>query len=224
MTADFAALRTKMVDCQLRTTDVTDAFILDAMLSVPREEFVPAAKRPLAYIDEDLEIVAAGDGNAARYLMEPSPFARLLQLATIGRGDVVLDVGCGTGYSAAVLSRLAGSVIAVEENPALAEMAQSTLDRLGYHGVAVVQAPLTAGHAAEAPYDVILLEGAVEQIPTALCDQLKEGGRLVCIEGTGNAAVAKVYLNDGGVVSARRAFNAATKPLPGFERVREFQF
>lgn len=213
-----------MVDCQLRTTDVTDASILDAMLSVPREEFVPAGLRALAYIDEDLEIEAASGGNAARYLMEPSPFARLLQLATIGRDDVVLDVGCGTGYSAAVLSRLAGSVIAIEENPALAERAQATLDRLGYHGVAVVQAPLKAGHAAEAPYDVILLEGAVEEIPAALCDQLKEGGRLVCIEGHGNAGVAKVYVKSGGAVSARRAFNAATKPLPGFERTPEFQF
>ncbi len=223
MTLDFTALRTKMVDSQLRTTDVTDLPILDAVLAVPREEFVPSRLKPLAYIDEDIE-VAPGDNARARYLMEPSPFARLLQLAEIGPGDVVLDVGCGTGYSSAVLSRLAASVIAIEEDAALAEQAQANLERLGYHGVAVVRAPLAAGYAAEAPYDAIVLEGSVEAVPAALLGQLKEGGRLVAVEGRGNAAVARVHVRAGDVVSARRGFNAAVKPLPGFEVVREFEF
>lgn len=221
MTLDYAALRTKMVDGQLRTTDVTDLAILDAVLAVPREEFVPPRLRPLAYIDEDLEI--GQSGQAARYIMEPSPFARLVQLAEISPTDVVLDVGCGTGYSSAILARLAGAVIALEEDPSLADAAQANLERLDYHGVAVVRGPLASGYKAEAPYDVILLEGAVEQVPTALLDQLKDGGRLIAVEGSGNAAVAKVYLKAGTAISARRAFNAAVRPLPGFETVREFE-
>lgn len=218
MTADFAALRTKMVDCQLRTTDVTDAFILDAMLSVPREEFVPAARKSLAYIDEDLEIAPG------RYLMEPSPFARIVQLADIQPGDFVLDVGAGTGYSAAVLSKLAGSVVALEQDPTLAAKAQSVLASLGYDTVAVVEGPLSAGYPAQAPYDVILLEGAVESIPQALFDQLKDGGRLLAVEGHGNSADVRVYVKQGSSVSARRAFNAAVKPLPGFNIVPTFEF
>ncbi|WP_274628916.1 protein-L-isoaspartate O-methyltransferase family protein [Arvimicrobium flavum] len=224
MNPDFAALRTKMVDGQVRTTDVTDSAILDAMLAVPREEFVPAKLRPLAYIDEDVEIAPASSSGGARYLMEASPFAKLLQLAEIRADDVVLDVGCGSGYSSAVLSRLAGSVIALEENATLAERAQSTLDRLGYHTVAVVQGALAAGHEPEAPYDVIVIEGGVETVPEPLLDQLKEGGRLVAVEGAGNAGIAKVYLKIDGLTSARRAFNAAVKPLPGFERTPEFEF
>lgn len=224
MNIDFSALRTKMVDGQLRTTDVTDLAILGAMSTVPREEFVPARRRELAYLDEDIEIAAAVSGSAARFLMETSPFAKLLQLAEIGRNDVVLDVGCGTGYSAAVLSHLAASVIAVEDNATLAELAQSNLDKHGYHAVAVVQSALAAGYPSEAPYDVVLIEGAIEAVPDALFAQLKEGGRLVAVEGVGNAGVAKVYLKHEGIVSGRIAFNAAVKPLPGFERAREFQF
>jgi protein-L-isoaspartate(D-aspartate) O-methyltransferase len=224
MTPDFAALRTKMVDGQIRTNDVTDLGILEAMLTVPREAFVPAKFKPLAYIDEDIEIAPPQSGRRSRFLMKASPFAKLVQLAAIRADDVVLDVGCGTGYSAAILSHVAGSVIALEEDAALAELAQSTLDGLGYHGVVVVQGPLVAGYAAEAPYDVILLEGGVEAVPQGIFDQLKDGGRLVVVEGTGNSAMAKIYLRTGDVTSARSAFNAAVKPLPGFERVREFEF
>lgn len=218
MMADFSGLRTKMVDGQVRTTDVTSLPLLDALLSVPREEFVPAARKSLAYIDEDLEIAPG------RYLMEPSPFARIVQLADIQPGDFVLDVGAGTGYSAAVLSKLAGSVVALEQDPMLAAKAQSVLSSLGYDTVAVVEGPLSAGYPAQAPYDVILLEGAVDSIPQALFDQMKDRGRLLAVEGHGNSADVRVYVKHGTSVSARRAFNAAVKPLPGFNSVPTFEF
>ncbi|MCV0398034.1 MAG: protein-L-isoaspartate O-methyltransferase [Rhizobiaceae bacterium] len=224
MEPDYAALRAKMVDSQVRTTDVTDHAIVSALLSVPREEFVPATRRALAYIDEDLLLTPAAGANPARWLMEPSPFAKLLQLARITPDSVVLDVGCATGYSAAVLSRIAQSVIAVEQDEALAQLATSTLTGLGYDNAVVVTGPLAEGYPSEAPFDVILLEGAVETIPQALLDQLKDGGRLVAAEGTGNAAVAKAWIRDGASISAVRGFNAAVKPLPGFEKAAEFQF
>lgn len=222
MTIDFNVLRFRMVDNQLRTTEVTSALVLEAFLEVPREEFVPAAKRSIAYIDEDL--LVSGSGSAARYIMAPSPFARLVQLADIKESDVVLDVGCAGGYSSAILSRLAGSVIAVESDSDLAAQATATLTEGGYDNVAVVNNALVNGYPSEAPYDVIILNGAVDFIPDTLFDQLKEGGRLVAVEGTGNAGVARIYVKDEGIVSGRRAFNAAIKPLSGFERVPVFEF
>ncbi|MFK0690393.1 protein-L-isoaspartate O-methyltransferase [Mesorhizobium sp. IMUNJ 23033] len=223
MSADFSERRVKMVDGQIRTTDVTSAPLLDAMLSVPREAFVGADQRDLAYIDGDIRISDGANGGA-RYLMEPSPLAKLLQLAEIGVGESVLDVGCGTGYSAALLSRLARSVVALESDPALAETARSTLSALGCDNVTVVTGPLPQGHAAKAPYDVIFIGGSVEDVPASLFDQLSEGGRLVAVEGQGNSGVARLFFKTGGVVTGRRAFNAAIKPLPGFERIHAFEF
>ncbi len=220
--ADFSQQRVKMVDGQVRTTDVTSIPVLDAMLTVPREAFVPAARQSLAYIDEDLLI--SGEGSTARYLMEPSPFAKLVQLADVRSGDVVLDVGGGNGYSAAVLSRLASSVIALESDAALAERSAAKLAALGYDNVAVVQGPLADGCAAEAPYDVIFVGGSVQQLPDSLTAQLRDGGRLVVVEGTGNAGVARLYVKSNGIASGRHAFNAAVKPLPGFERIPAFEF
>ena len=221
---DFSQARVKMVDGQVRTTDVTDLNLITAMLDVPREEFVPAERRALAYIDEDMLIAPAQGGHPARFLMEASPLAKLLQLAEITASDIVLDVGCGTGYSAALLSRLASSVIALESDSFLVAQANEKLAALGCDNVAVVQGELNRGYASEAPYEVIFLGGSVESVPQALFDQLKEGGRLVAVEGHGNAAVAKLYLKSGGQVTARRAFNAAIKPLPGFESASAFQF
>jgi protein-L-isoaspartate(D-aspartate) O-methyltransferase len=224
MNADFSELRTKMVDGQVRTTDVTDPSILEAMLSVPREAFVDEKRRPLAYIDEDIEIAPARPGLAARYLMEPSPFAKLVQLADIGAGDHVLDVGAGTGYSSAVLSRLAESVVALESDSELAARARTLLPETGQGNVTVVAGKLEEGHKAAAPYDVIIIEGAVEQLPEALLAQLRDGGRLAVVEGRGNAGVARLYVKTGGSITGRRAFNAAVKPLPGFERTPAFEF
>jgi protein-L-isoaspartate(D-aspartate) O-methyltransferase len=222
MNSDFSERRVKMVDGQIRTTDVTSASLLDAFLAVPREKFVGQASASLAYIDEDVRIGTTPEGP--RYLMEPSPLARLIQLADVAASDSVLDVGCGTGYGSAILSRLARSVVALESDAQLAAKAAATLSALGCGNVEVVTGTLRDGLAAMAPYDVILVNGSVEEVPQALHDQLAEGGRLVAVEGRGNAGVARLFLKTTGVVTGRRAFNAAIKPLPGFERTRVFEF
>ncbi|WP_127523581.1 protein-L-isoaspartate O-methyltransferase [Mesorhizobium sp. Z1-4] len=224
MSGDFEQRRVKMVDGQLRTTDVTSASVLDAMLSVPREEFVPRSRAELAYIDEDILVADAASDAPARYLMEPSPFAKLVQLAEIESGDFVLDIGCTTGYSSAVLSQLASSVIALECDEGLAATATGKLTELGYDNVAVVTGALQAGCPDEAPFDVIIVEGAVDQVPDELLLQLRDGGRLVAVVGNGNAGAAHVFYNAEGVISGRKAFNAAVRPLPGFQQVAEFQF
>jgi protein-L-isoaspartate(D-aspartate) O-methyltransferase len=224
MTPNFEDLRIKMVDNQLRTTDVTAKAVLQAFLDVPREKFVPAARQPLAYIDEDVLLASDGAESGPRYLMEPSPFAKLVQLCNIQPGDVVLDIGCGTGYSAAVLSRIASSVIALESDKELADKAAETLPALGFDNVVLVNAPLKQGYPAESPYDVVIIEGSVDEVPGTLFDQLKEGGRLAVVVGTGNAGKAMLYGKNEGIVSGRRAFNAAVKPLPGFEKVAAFEF
>ncbi len=224
MSSESYDRRLKMVDGQLRTTDVNRAEVVDAFLAVPREEFVPPHMAALAYIDEDVEVAPARDGNPARFLMEPAAFGKLILLADLRPGDFVLDVGCATGYSAAVLSRLAGSVVALESDAALAGTASETLARLGFDNIAVVEGPLNQGYAAEAPYDVIFVGGAVDEIPEALFAQLREGGRLVAVVGQGNSGIAQIFLNTGGTVSGRRAFNAAVRPLPGFQREPSFQF
>ncbi|MDP3895762.1 MAG: protein-L-isoaspartate O-methyltransferase [Mesorhizobium sp.] len=218
MTIDFSGLRTKMVDGQVRTTDVTNLPLIDAMLAVPRELFVPDARKSLAYIDEDLEIAPG------RYLMEPSPFARLVQLAGVRSSDTVLDVGAGTGYSSAVLSKIAGSVVALESDAALADRARTALAAAGCGNVTVAEGALAAGHAANAPYDVIVLQGAVSHVPEPLFAQLRDGGRLVAVEGLGNSGIARIYVKHDGVVSGRPSFNAAIRPLPGFHTAPAFEF
>ena len=222
MNSDFSQHRIKMVDGQIRTTDVTSAPLLDALLEIPREKFIGEASPALAYIDEDIRIADGAGGP--RYLMEPSPLARLIQLADVAAGDTVLDVGCGTGYGSAVLSRLARAVVALESEPQLAEQASSALAELGCANVEIVVGTLREGHVAKAPYDVILINGSVGEVPQALLDQLAEGGRLVAVEGHGNAGIARLFLKTTGVVTGRRAFNAAIKPLPGFEPARIFEF
>lgn len=223
MTADFSELRVKMVDGQVRTTDVTSLPLITAMLAVPRELFVPDLRKALAYIDDDI-LLTEKSGPGARYLMEASPFARLVQLAEVGANDSVLIVGSATGYSAAVLSRLAKSIVALESDADLAAKADATLKALGCANVTLVSGELAAGSKQGGPYDVILVEGSVEEVPHAILSQLAEEGRLVVVEGHGNAGAARIYLKSNGVAAGRRAFNAAVKPLPGFERVHAFEF
>ena len=221
---DFTAQRTKMVDNQLRTQSVTDYEVLAAMGAVPREQFLPPASRALAYIDSDLAVAAGGADGPARYMMEPAPLARLVQLAEVGKADVVLVVGCGTGYSAVVLARLANSVVALEQDPDLAAKASETLTDLGVDNVAVVTGSLEAGYPSEAPYDVIFVDGAVEVVPAALTDQLKDGGRLVAVVGYGRSAAATIFRRSGGDIGSRVAFDAEVQPLPGFRRPKAFVF
>lgn len=218
---DMAALRTKMVDGQVRPSDVTDLRIIDAMLEIPREAFVPADLQPLAYLDRDLPVSA---DRRSRCLIQPMIFAKMVQAAAIGSGDVVLDVGCASGYGSAVIARLASSVVALEEDPALAETATATLARLGVDTVTVVTGRLVDGHADEAPYDVILVNGSVEELPARLAAQLKDGGRLVVVVGTGFSARGMLYTRTGDDVSGRVIMNASVPLLPGFAREPSFVF
>ncbi|MEX0924208.1 MAG: protein-L-isoaspartate O-methyltransferase [Rhodovibrionaceae bacterium] len=216
---DFSTARLNMVESQIRTNKVTDARILDALETVPRETYVPENRRGVCYIDEDLAI------GGGRYLMEPMVLARLLQEARIGKEDVVLDVGCATGYSCAVLSKLAATVVGVECDAALAEQANRVLSEEGIDNAVVIQGPLGDGYPKQAPYNVIILEGAVAEVPPAIRDQLADGGRLVAVirhdEAMGRAILMQ---RSGDVVSSRILFDAATPSLPGFEREESFVF
>ncbi|WP_306118326.1 MULTISPECIES: protein-L-isoaspartate O-methyltransferase [unclassified Roseitalea] len=223
MGQDFSQLRHAMVEGQVRVADVSDRALLAAMREVPREMFVPSRLRPLAYIDEDI-LLNEGD-DVARYMMEPAAFARLVQLAEVRPGDLVLDIGCGTGYSSAILSRLAGAVIALECDEGLAARATDILSAQGFDSVAVVTGPLADGLAEEGPFDVVFVGGAVDFVPDALLAQIKPEGRLVAVKGHGLTGAAMLHLRDDeGILSSRRAFNCAVKPLPGFESKPEFVF
>ncbi len=214
-TTDFATARRMMVDGQLRTYDITDQTLLAAILDVPRERFVPAALTGIAYLDTDVPVGSA----RTRRMLKPMVFAKLVQAAAITDSDHVLDVGCATGYSAAVLAKLAGSVVAVESDAALADEARRTLGE-----AAVVSGPLAEGCAVRGPYDVIVVEGAIEAVPPQLLRQLKEGGRLVAVVGDGPASKATLYRQSGGEISARPIFDASGAMLPGFSRPAEFVF
>jgi protein-L-isoaspartate(D-aspartate) O-methyltransferase len=207
-----------MVEGQVRTADVTDPGLQAAMLTLPRERFVPQALAELAYLDKDPPI--AKD----RALLKPMVLAKLIQAARVRRQDRVLDVGCATGYSAAVLARLAGSVIALEEDADLARQAKEALAAVGAAGVEVVVGPLTAGWPAGGPYDVILLDGATEIAPETLGRQLKLDGRLLCVSGRAPAAKGTIYRLIEGYLVGRPIFDAAARLLPGFVAPPTFVF
>ena len=218
---DFAQARRTMVDGQVRVNDVTDAAVIAAMLEVPREKFVPEARANLAYIDDDLCVQEATGAKPARYLMEPMVLARMLQALEITLDCNVLDVGCATGYSSAVLSHIAGQVVALEEDAALAASARKILRAANAE---VVSGKVSEGWAAGAPYDAILIGGAIENVPQALTDQLKDGGRLAAVIRKDHAPKAMLYVRSGGHISARRLFDAAIPQLPGFETPKAFVF
>jgi protein-L-isoaspartate(D-aspartate) O-methyltransferase len=221
---DSTAQRINMVESQVRPSDVTDRRILRAMLEVPREAFVPQARQALAYIDAPVPVGSASAGRPARTLLAPRTFAKLVQLAEIGPASVVLDVGCATGYSTAVLGRLAKAVVAVEVDSALAAQARETLRKQGVSNALVIDGALEAGAPSHAPFDAILVNGAVEQVPDALLGQLKDGGRLVGILAQGPAGRGQVWHRRGTVFDSRPVFDAGADLLPGFARQPEFTF
>lgn len=205
-----------MVDTQVRPSDVTKFPIIDAMLNVPRELFVPQSRREAAYAGEHIAIAAG------RVILDPRTFAKLLESLDIQPTDVVLDVGCGLGYSTAVLARLADFVVALEDDSARAEQAQALLSEHGSDNAAVVTGPLTGGAAKSGPYDAILIEGAVEHLPAALLAQVRNGGRIACIWSEGALGVARVGHMTDGRLHWRFAFNAGAPILPGFAAAATF--
>ncbi len=213
---DYAARRTTMVDTQVRPSDVTKFPIIEAMLSIPREEFVPDTRREAAYVGENLDI------GAGRVMLEPRTLAKMLDALDVQRDEMVLDLGCGLGYSSAVIARLAEAVVAVESIEALASEAQDILSREGADNVILHQGPLAEGAAQHGPYDVIVIEGAVAELPASILDQLKDGGRIACLFMEGALGVVRIgYKLDGGI-SWRFAFNASAPVLAGFEKQAAF--
>jgi protein-L-isoaspartate(D-aspartate) O-methyltransferase len=217
---DYERARTLMVDNQLRTSAVTDRRLLAAMGAVPRELFVPEARRSVAYIDEAHALL----GPSGRSLPAPAPFARLVQLAALDADDLVLDVGAGNGYSTAVLARLAGKVVAVESDPTLAKAAKDNLAALGVASATVVEAPLDAGAPKQGPYDAIILEGAVAEVPEKLLKQLKQGGRLVALIRRGGTSVANLFVRFGDEFAPRAEFDISLPPLTREPPVEAFVF
>jgi protein-L-isoaspartate(D-aspartate) O-methyltransferase len=220
--SDFATARQKMVDGQVRPSDVTDMRILDAMLAVPREAFVPESQRALAYLDLDLDVGEAG--AAKRFLIKPVVIARMLQAAEIMETDNVLVVGCASGYAAAVAARLASRVTATESDSALAAKASDVLAKLGFGNVTVRSAAAADGDETNAPYDVIVLAGATEVVPDRLYRQLRDGGRLVGVFAMSRPARAMIVTHSHADFGDRALFDAAVPVLPGLERPPAFVF
>jgi protein-L-isoaspartate(D-aspartate) O-methyltransferase len=208
----YAQARFNMVESQIRPNRVTDDRLLAAFSELQRETFVPPALASVAYVDQALP-VAPG-----RYLQEPLFLARLLQEASVRPEDRTLVIGAGTGYSAAILACLAASVTAVESEPELAARAEANLARLALNNARIEIGPLAQGWPGAEPYDLILIEGAVADLPQSIADQLAEQGRLVTIRaGRTPPAAGMLYRKIGGRVSGRVLFDAAGAFLPGFE-------
>jgi len=217
--ADTATARHNMVESQIRTNKVTDTRLTNAMLDIPRERFLPKAMRGIAYIDED---IALGGG---RHMMQPMVLARLLQIAEVRPGDVALDIGCGSGYSAAVLARLCDTVVAVECDSKLAMEATKTLAELDIDNAAVIEGALTGGCAKQGPYDIVLFDGAISAVPEKIAKQVAPDGRIVAIVGAGTGlGKGSIFRKTGGSLHARTVFDAAIPYLPGFEAATEFVF
>jgi len=220
--SDFSTARQKMVDGQVRPSDVTDIRIIDAMLAVPREAFVPESQRALAYLDLDLDV--SEGGAVKRFLIKPVVIAKMLQAAEIGETDSVLVVGCPSGYIAAVVAKLASRVTATEGDGAYAAKAGDVLAKLGFANVAVRTADAGEGDEANAPYDVIVLAGATEIVPDRLYRQLRDGGRLVGVFAMGRPQRAMIVTHSHDDFGDRALFDAAVPVLPGLERPPAFVF
>ncbi len=214
--SEFATRRVMMVDTQVRPSDVTKFPIIDAMLSVPRETFVPGDLREAAYVGENLTLAPG------RVVLEPRTLAKLLDALDLQPTELVLNIGCGLGYSAAVIARLAETVVAVEEDETLANDAQRILSEEGVDNAIVVTGKLAEGSAKCAPYDVITVEGAVEVMPDTILSQLKEGGRIGAVFMDGAVGTARIGYKTNGQLTWRSVFNAAAPVLPGFQKARGF--
>ncbi len=213
---DFAARRLMMVDTQIRPSDVTKYPIIDAMLDVPRERFVPDGQTEAAYAGENVAI------GRDRVLLEPRTLAKMLDALDVRDDELVLDIGCGYGYSAAVLSHMAEAVVAVEEDETLVGEAQGLLTDVGADNVALHQGPLAAGADELGPFDVIIIQGGVETVPDALMDQLKDGGRIACLFIEGELGAVRIGIKHAGRMNWRFEFNAGAPILPGFVAERAF--
>ena len=213
---DYKSRRTMMVDTQVRPSDVTKFPIIDAMLSVPREAYVPDRKREAAYMGENLAL------DSDRVMLDPRTLAKMLEALDIQPSHVALDVACGFGYSTAILAQLCEFVVAVEDDENRAQEAQGILSEQGIDNAAVMTAPLAEGAAKSGPYDVIIVQGGVEQVPAALTDQLREGGRIVAVFHEGNLGIVRIGHKLDGTVNWRFAFNASAPILAGFEEPRAF--
>jgi protein-L-isoaspartate(D-aspartate) O-methyltransferase len=215
---DFTAARQAMVDCQVRPSDVTRYAIIEAMLWAPRELFVPKTRRDVAYAGAEIELAPG------RVMLEPRTFAKMLEAAAIGSDDLVLDLAPGTGYSTAVIARMAEAVIAIELDADLADRAQTLLGEFEVDNAVVSQGDPAAGDAAHGPYDVIFIDGAVAALPESLVGQLKQGGRLVALFRQGGVGQCCVLTRAGAGMSRRYVFDADAPLLAGFEQVTEFAF
>jgi len=213
---DFSSARHNMVESQLKPNRITDMVLMDALTVLPREKFVPRAMQGVAYVDEAIDI---GEG---RYLMEAWVLARLLEAAEVRSEDVALLVGCGSGYEAAVMSYLAGTVVALESNKKFLKRANDLLAELSINTVAIVEGGLAKGYVRQAPYDVIMINGAVSEIPDCLYKQLGDGGRLVSIVGDGAYGKGTLVTSYDGVITTREIFDAGTPTLLGFEKETTF--
>jgi protein-L-isoaspartate(D-aspartate) O-methyltransferase len=217
--ADFAIARRNMIESQLRTNQVTNPDLLDAMENLPREQFLPDALKGIAYVDEDIPLAGG------RWLAEPLVIARLIQLAEPSKDDRALDIAPGPGYSTALLARLCHDVVAVEADHEWAESARKGLRALDIRNAWIVEAPLAKGYEARAPYDVILVGGSVEKVPASLTDQLGEGGRLVTVlRPAGKVGRICLITRRAGILESRTVWDAATLPLPGFAAPSAFLF
>ncbi len=215
--SDFASLRMMMVDTQVRPSDVTKFPIIEAMLNIPREVYVPHDLRAAAYVGKNLTLPARG-----RVVLEARTAAKMLDALDLQPGDLVLDIGPGLGYSAALLARMVETVIAVEEDESLAADAERLLAEQGVDNAVLVRAGLTVGEPKHGPYDAIIVEGGIETFPEALAAQLKEGGRVAALFMEGNLGTVRIGHKIEGRIDWRFAFNASAPVLPGFALSREF--
>ncbi|KIC12327.1 protein-L-isoaspartate O-methyltransferase [Leisingera sp. ANG-M1] len=213
---DFTERRRMMVDTQIRPSDVTKYPIIEAMLAVPREQFVPDAQAEAAYADQNVDL------GGGRVLLEPRTLAKMLDAVDIQSDELVLDAACGLGYSTAVTARVAQMVIGVEEDEDMAADAQALLSETGADNAIVHTGPLAEGAAEHGPYDVILVQGGAEELPAALLEQLKDGGRIAALMMSGALGEVKIGYKSGGRISWRFAFNAGAPVLPGFAAERDF--